>query len=112
MAKPNDELGFLEFLQTLRRGELLSEAGDMLNELTEAIHKTGGKGDLTLRLPFKVNDAGQMECVPVLSMKKPRRPLGTGIYYVTDDGHLTRRDPAQEDLFDEFGERRGRSDLQ
>ena len=112
MAKPNDELGFLEFLQTFRRGELLAEAGDLLNELMEAIRKTGGKGDLTLRLPFKVNDAGQIECIPVLAMKKPRRPLGTGIYYVTDDGRLTRRDPAQEDLFDELEERRGRSDLQ
>lgn len=107
-----DELSFLEFLQTFRRGELLSEANDQLGELMSAIRRTGGKGELTLKLPFKVNAAGQIECVPQLTTKKPRKPLGTGIYYVTEDGALTRRDPAQEDLFDELEARRERADLQ
>lgn len=105
-----DELSFLEFLQGFRRGELIGEADDQLHELMEAIRRTGGKGELTLKLPFKINDAGQIECIPQLSCKKPRTPLGTGIYYVTDDGRLTRRDPSQEDFFDELHARRERAD--
>jgi len=105
-----DELSFLEFLQSFRRGELISEADDQFGELMEAVKRTGGKGDLTIKLPFKVNEAGQIECVPTVSCKKPRKPLGTGIYYVTDEGRLTRQDPTQDDLFDEVGARRERSD--
>lgn len=110
MSKPSEELNFLEFLQGFRRGELISDANELFNELMDAIRKTGGKGDLTVKLPFKVNDAGQIECVPVLSVTKPRKPLGTGIYYVTDEGRLTRRDPSQDDLFDELEARRTRPD--
>lgn len=102
------DLSFLEFLQSFRRGELLTAADEMLAELMEAIDRTGGKGEITIKLPFKPNDAGQIECVPDLALKKPRKPMGTGIYFVSDDKKLTRRDPAQEDLFDELEERRGR----
>lgn len=104
-----DELSFLEFLQSFRRGELLAEADSALSELMDAIRETGAKGDITIKLPFKVNDAGQIECVPQVNVRKPRRSMGTGIYYVTDDGRLTRRDPAQGDFHDELVERRERS---
>lgn len=107
-----DELSFIEFLQSFRRSELIAEADEQFGELMEAIRRTGGKGDITIKLPFKVNEAGQIECVPQLSCNKPRKPLGTGIYYVTDEGRLTRRDPSQEDLFDELEARRERADLQ
>lgn len=108
MAK-NDDLNFLEFLQTFRRGELLAEADEQLSELVEAVQRTGGKGELTIKLPFKVNEAGQIECVPSVACKKPRRAMGRGIYFATDEGRLTRRDPAQVDMFeDDLESRRGR----
>lgn len=104
-----ETLSFLEFLQTHRRGELLHEANDQLTELMAAVKRTGGKGELTLKLPFKVNDAGQIECIPKLSCKKPTKPLGVGIYFVTDDGELTRRDPQQDDFLDDLEARRDRT---
>lgn len=107
-----DELSFLEFLQSFRRGELISEADDQFTELMEAVRRTGGKGDITIKLPFKINEAGQIECVPQVTCKKPRKALGTGIYYVTDEGRLTRTDPTQDDLFDELDARRARADTQ
>lgn len=108
MPKPED-LNFLEFLQTFRRGELLTEADEQLAELVEAVQRTGGKGELTIKLPFKVNDAGQIECTPTVACKKPRRAMGRGIYFATQEGRLTRRDPSQADMFeDELESRRGR----
>lgn len=105
MAK--HDLTLLEFLQSFRRGELIAEADEMFAELMEAIGRTGLKGELVIRLPFKPNDAGQIECIPALAMKKPRRAMGTGIYFVSEDNRLTRRDPAQNDLFeDELAPRR------
>ena len=105
-----DDLTFLTFLQSFRRGELIRQADDRLAELMEAICETGGKGELTLKFPFKVNDAGQLECVPQLTMKKPQPPMGTGIYFITEEGRLSRRDPSQLDMLDELDERRGEAD--
>lgn len=75
-----------------------------------SVKDTGGKGEINLKLPFKINDAGQIECVPQVSMKRPRRPMGTGIYFATEDGQLTRRDPDQQDFIDDLEERRSRGD--
>lgn len=108
MAK--HDLNFMEFLQGFRRGELVGTLDDHLEELMAAIRDTGGKGDLTLKLPFKVNDAGQIECVPQVTLKRPQRPIGTGIFFVSEEGRLTRRDPAQDDFFDEVTERRERNE--
>lgn len=106
-----DEINFLEFMQTFRRGELIHEANDQLEELIKAVKDTGGKGEISIKLPFKINEAGQIECNPVVSMKRPRRPMGTGIYFATEDGQLSRRDPDQEDFLDELESRRSRADL-
>lgn len=104
-----EDLNFLEFLQGFRRGELLAQADEQLSELIEAVMRTGGKGELTIKLPFKVNEAGQIECLPVVGCKKPRRAMGRGIYFATEEGRLTRRDPSQFDMFeDELAPRRDR----
>lgn len=104
------ELNFLELIQSFRRGELLTEGDTKLSELIEAIRDTGGSGTLSLKLNFKTNKAGQLECVPDLSIKKPTRALGTGIFFATDDGRLTRRDPNQMDIEDEIERRRTAND--
>ncbi len=104
------ELNFLELIQSFRRGELLTEGDTKLSELIEAIRDTGGSGTPSLKLNFKTNKAGQLECVPDLSIKKPTRALGTGIFFATDDGRLTRRDPNQMDIEDEIERRRTAND--
>ncbi|WYK04444.1 hypothetical protein DWF04_015660 [Cereibacter sphaeroides f. sp. denitrificans] len=104
------ELNFLEFIQTFRRGELLEQGDQMLNELVDAVQLTGGKGSLTITLPLSMNKAGQIECTPKVDVKKPRRAMGSGIYYATNDGRLTRRDPSQSEMFDELEGRRGRGE--
>ena len=106
MAAPRNELNFLEFIQSFRRGELLDEGNQKLNELMEAIGQTGAGGKLSLTFDLKVNKAGQLEITPNLTIKKPARALGTGIYFVSDDNRLTRRDPRQMDIEDEIERRR------
>lgn len=100
------ELNFLELIQTFRRGELLNEGDAKLNELIDAIQRTGSGGDITVKMKVKVNKAGQLEIVPEITIKKPSRALGAGIYFATDAGRLTRRDPNQMDIEDEIERRR------
>lgn len=103
-----DKMNFVQLLQATRRGEIVREADDLLAEMVRAIHEHGGKGELTLKLSIKKNEAEQLEITPALNMKKPRRALGIGIAYSTDEGELSRTDPLQDDLFDEVAERRSR----
>jgi hypothetical protein len=100
------ELNFAELLTSFRRGELLDEGNQKLNELMTAIQTTGAGGEISLKLKFKVNKAGQLEITPELTSKRPTRALGTGIYFVSDEGQLTRRDPKQMDIEDEIERRR------
>ncbi|SFY22927.1 hypothetical protein SAMN04244548_03167 [Paracoccus pantotrophus] len=100
------ELNFLEFIQGFRRGELLETGDQKLSELIEAIRETGNRGSLSMKVSIKVNKAGQLEVVPDITIKKPTRSMGTGIYFATDDGRLTRRDPNQMDFEDELERRR------
>lgn len=103
---PRPELNFLEFLQSFRRGELLADGDEKLNELMDAMSRCDGDGSMTITLKFHRNKAGQLEVTPGVSVKKPSRSLGTGIYFSTDDGRLSRRDPNQMDIEDEIERRR------
>ena len=103
-----EELNFLQFLQSFRRGELVSEMDGRMGELMEAIQMTGGKGKMVLELPFEINKGGQIECHPKIKMDKPMKSVGAGIYYMTDDARLSRSDPNQLDMMDEFESRRER----
>ena len=66
-----DELNFLQFLQSFRRGDLVRQADGLMSELMTAIQATGGKGKLVLEMPFGVNKSGQIECIPKMKLDKP-----------------------------------------
>ncbi|UWQ59941.1 hypothetical protein K3722_07370 [Leisingera caerulea] len=106
MPLPNHTINFLEFLQSFRRGQLLHEADEHLEKVISAMAETGGDGEITIKLPFKRNKAGQIECTPKISSKTPHRQMGTGIYFADDEGRLSRRDPNQMDIEDEIERRR------
>jgi hypothetical protein len=99
-------LNFMEFLQGFRRGELLRQGDEQLARIIEAMSETGGNGELTIKLPFKFNKGGQIECTPQISAKVPQRAMGTGIFFASDEGRLTRRDPNQMDIEDEIERRK------
>lgn len=100
------DLSFLQFFTDFRRGMLLTEADSNMAEVIEAIRETGGNGEITIKLPFKLNKAGQLECTPQITAKKPRPAFGTGVYFISDENRLTRRDPNQTDIEDHLAERR------
>ena len=100
------DLNFLELIQTFRRGELLRQGDDQLERIIAGMKETGGDGELTIKLPFKFNKGGQIECTPKISAKIPQAAMGTGIFFADDDGRLTRRDPNQMDIEDEIERRR------
>lgn len=110
-ARAEESINMLTLLQTHRRGEILTEANAALPDVIDAIRQYGGKGKLTLTLSFKLEKGDQISLTPDLKTEKPRRPMSTGIFYATDDGTLTRRDPNQGDwVGDDLASRRGGND--
>lgn len=103
---PDHTINFMEFLTSFRRGQLMREADKVLRRITEAMMETGNDGEITIKLPLKFNKAGQIEIDPKITVKIPQTNLGTGIYFVDDDGRMTRRDPAQLDIEDEIARQR------
>ncbi|MES2814501.1 MAG: hypothetical protein V4720_06365 [Pseudomonadota bacterium] len=110
MAKapaPDPAIGFLQLLQTHRRGEISTEADAALTDILTALREFGGAGKLTLTLKLKLNKTGQIELAPDLKTEKPRRAMSTGLFFADQDGRLLRRDPDQPDWVDEVAARRG-----
>ena len=109
--KPAEQpISFLNLMQTHRRGEIPSEADAAMTAILTALREHGGKGKLTLTLNFKLGKSGQVEITPDLKSEKPRRAMSTGLFFATDDGELSRRDPAQPDWVDDIADRRSGHD--
>ncbi|HEY4087158.1 MAG TPA: hypothetical protein VGM43_14530 [Bryobacteraceae bacterium] len=90
-------------LVELNRGKFILTAGQKLGELAEAIIDTGGKGKLTITLEvtpsgMQSGKVNQFEIRPNVSISKPEHAQGKSIFFVTEDGRLTREDPNQMDM--------------
>jgi hypothetical protein len=96
----------------LNRGNFAIECGRKLQELSDAIIDTGGKGRLVITLDvtpsgLKKGRINQFEVRPEVKITKPQHDQGSSIFFVTPDGKLTRDDPDQMDLeLKEFSEER------
>lgn len=107
-----DTLSLLQLLQVHRRGALLELAEERLSEVLDAMNTFGGDGEITIKIPLKRNKSGQIEALPKVTSKKPEKQLGTGLYYITDDGKLSQRDPEQFDIEDEVSARRATANME
>ena len=104
------DLNAMELLTTHRRGEIARALDAARDEVLAAVKDTGAAGSVTLKLTWKPNKAGQIELIPVVTAKKPAKPLGVGIFWAAEDAdgrvRLSRRDPDQGDLLDDITPRR------
>lgn len=108
MGRVNKPINFLELISGFRRGALLRIADAQLTDLVKAVRETGDKGEIVIKLPFKLDKTGQLECAPKVTSTIPRPSPGKGVYFVTEENELVRDDPRQLDFEDELEERRSR----
>lgn len=98
-------MDFVQMLMEVQSGEAAMLANSRLHELVQAIRDTAGSGTLTLKMsvkPGKLGMGGLVQTVVAtvdVVIKKPELHLGDSIFYVTEDGNLSRNDPRQEALF-------------
>lgn len=92
-------------------GEVALDINRKLQEVVQAICETQGKGVLNLKItmqPGKLTGKGpratQVQTIVAdfdCSIKKPELGMGDAIFFVDENGELTRDDPRQERMFDE-----------
>ena len=80
-------------------GNLLDSANAKLQELVAAVRGNGAKGKLTLTItvkPWKGSDA--LEVGVDVQASVPGPPRGADLYFATEEGALSRKDPRQPEL--------------
>ncbi len=99
---------FAAFVQEQRNGGLHGELSDSLHELVEAVAEHGKKGSLTLQVIVEpMGDGSTVRVTDKIKMAVPEGERGAAIYFIDQDGNLTRKNPAQIELpLREVGERK------
>ncbi len=92
---------FADFLVEHARGRTHGELSDKLHELVAAVTDTGKAGSLQLTIkiaPMKKTAGDMLTVSDVVKMTKPQHDRKESIFYVGDDGNLSRTDPNQAQL--------------
>lgn len=98
---------FVHLLMEMRNGGVASDCNRKFNELLEAVVQTGAKGELSLKISVKPSRFGpgglviEVETEHQCVARKPELKVGRSLFFVTQDGRLTRDDPNQEEMFAE-----------
>lgn len=89
----------LDLIADIRRGKVAADLTEELHALIAACVDTGKKGELLLRLTIEPDKNAPQERFNVdgrVVAKTPVRSQRPSLFFVTDDGNLTRTDPRQE----------------
>lgn len=101
---PDSDTGnnsILALLQNQRAGVCMSELSEKLQQLSNTVRGTGKKGKLTLEITMNPLQKGGGHAVTVtdkISLKLPQDEPEVSVFYVGDQGQLTRNDPRQREL--------------
>lgn len=93
-------------LMEMRNGQTAALANERFTEVLDAVRATRCKGRLVIQLEVEpaeidsdTNEVSRVKINPDIKMVRPEPKLGTGIYFVTQDGGLSRQDPKQFEMF-------------
>lgn len=88
-------------LQNQRAGVCMDELSRQLAELTKTVRNSGRKGKLVLELTVNPLQKGGGRAVTVtdkITLKLPTEEPEVSVFFVGDEGELTRNDPRQREL--------------
>lgn len=98
---------FTDVLRDHRGGKLVDHLSHKLDEVIQAVRKTGKSGEITLKLklvPTKGED-DQFDVIPNCKVSLPEPDLAKAVFFVSDEGDLLRSNPNQPGLFQGAAER-------
>lgn len=89
---------FIHLIGTIRGGALESELADRTTELVHAVDDTGKKGKLALEITIAPAGKGRVDVSATIKSTTPVHNTESSLFFVTEEGTLTRRDPRQLEL--------------
>ena len=89
---------FAEVLGQCRDGTFHEDGADELAELVAAVVQNGKPGTLQIALKVHPGPEGTVFMSVKINGKRPKAQTASTIFYITDDGSLSRRDPRQPEL--------------
>lgn len=90
---------FADVLTSLRRGKTHRELSDAMQELSLAVIETHRAGTITLTIKVSKSKAsGMVEIDDTVKVKLPEPDRSSSMFFVTDDGNLSKDDPRQLSL--------------
>lgn len=90
----NKTLSISEFLLSHRDGGAVEDLADKVREVTNAVRATGKAGAVTLKIKIKPNKSTVFISDDITATVPKAAPEET-LFFVTDEGALSRRDPYQ-----------------
>ena len=96
---------FVRFLMDMKNGQVAAQINRHFDEVVEGVLATGAQGELTVKVKVKPSRFAQggavleIEAEHKCDAKIPELKPGRSIFFVTNEGRLTRSDPAQEEMF-------------
>ena len=87
----------IDVMSQVRGGFAVHIAGQKLQEVLKAVVETGKPGELTFTIKVKPdkNDDRIVTLHPDVKAKIPQKGFTEGIFFVDDDGKVSREDPKQ-----------------
>lgn len=99
--KTQINLSIVEVLQTMDDGGALGDLRERLSDVTRAVLGTNKPGSVTLTLKVEpMKNRVQVAITDSITAKVPTRDKDMKIFFTTEDGNLTRRDPSQLSLLE------------
>lgn len=94
---------FTDTLREMRSGITHDELSAKMQQVVEAVRRTGKPGELVLKISVKPFSKGNTDTLNIsddIKVKVPELDRGGTVFFATVENNLSRRDPNQADLFD------------
>lgn len=89
---------FIDTLRHVEGGMLLDSLSDIQQQIVEAVRFTNKNGEITIKLTYRPEGAGQLSIEADIKSKAPKMQRGKSIFFITKDANLERNDPRQTEL--------------
>lgn len=85
-------------LSNLDAGQVLTDAGKALSDLSAIVRKREAKGTLTLKITVKPFKGDALVFIPDVKITEPKPEPAQSVFYADDAGNLSRNDPRQREF--------------
>ncbi len=92
--------GIFDVISAIDRGEALLNVEQACMEVVDAVRTLGKSGKVTIELGFVYDSqADAMRVTSTVKKKMPEAQARASLFFMTPEGHLTKMDNRQRDMF-------------